>query len=227
MKQPDIKEIKAKAKAIIKGKMGEIWKPLAIIFGVSILGSFIINNFFTTTITCPDSILNISLSSGYICTKPTILGQIIDIIVSIVVILFGYGFVKYLLNFVRNKEYDIKNDLFYFFKNKLWLCILTSFLVGLFTSLWTILLIVPGIIAAIAYSLYMPLVVDGSEKALETIKKSKSLMKGHKWNYFVFLLSFIGWYLLTFITFGIAAIYLLPFLSTSQMLYYEEIKKMN
>ena len=52
------------------------------------------------------------------------------------------------------------------------------------------------------------------------------MMDGHKWEYFVFNLSFIGWYLLCGITFGIAAIWVVPYVTTANVMYYEKLKKL-
>ena len=59
---------------------------------------------------------------------------------------------------------------------------------------------------------------------MEVIKESKRMMDGYKWDYFVFGLSFIGWILLVVITFGIAAIYVMPYMTVAQAMYYDELK---
>ena len=51
-------------------------------------------------------------------------------------------------------------------------------------------------------------------------------MQGYKWDYFIFGLSFIGWILLIGFTFGIAMIWVMPFILIAQTLYYEELKKL-
>src|SRR3989344_3657325 len=58
-------------------------------------------------------------------------------------------------------------------------------LMGLFTILWTLLLIVPGIIAALSYSMTFFIIVDDpSIGAREAIRKSKKMMNGYKWKLF-------------------------------------------
>ena len=61
----------------------------------------------------------------------------------------------------------------------------------------------------------------------EAIKKSKEMMKGHKWELFVLLFSFFWWYLLCGITFGLAAIYVLPYINATMVNYYEKLKEEN
>lgn len=77
-----------------------------------------------------------------------------------------------------------------------------------YTLLWSVLLIVPGIIKFISYSMAYYILLDASEyTASEAIKKSQVLMKGHKLDLFLLSLSFIGWFILGviigFFTFGI------------------------
>ena len=58
----------------------------------------------------------------------------------------------------------------------------------------------------------------------EAIKKSKQMMKGHKWELFVLILSFFWWYVLCTITFGIAYIYVAPYINVTMTNFYEKIK---
>ncbi|KRM46457.1 hypothetical protein FC51_GL002033 [Lentilactobacillus parabuchneri DSM 5707 = NBRC 107865] len=98
----------------------------------------------------------------------------------------------------------------------------------IFVMLWMILLIVPGIIKAMAYSqsffIYRD-AVDCGEKIsyLDAITRSRKLMDGHKWEYFVMALSFIGWGLLVTVTLGIAAIWVQPYMALSFANYYREL----
>ena len=83
-----------------------------------------------------------------------------------------------------------------------------------------------------AYSMWKYIIVDLKEDnknitAMDVIRLSKKMTYGHKWNMFVFNLSFILWYLLCIITFGLASIYVVPYVSAANALYYEELKKLN
>ena len=98
------------------------------------------------------------------------------------------------------------------------------FLVNLFTSLWSLLFIIPGIIKSYSYSMALYIWTENKEMgALEAIRKSKEIMEGHKMDLFVLHLSFIGWYLLTCITFGIAAIYVVPYVDATMVNFYRSI----
>ena len=63
------------------------------------------------------------------------------------------------------------------------------------------------------------------ESAFKIIRASRQMMKGYKRKRFVLDLTFIGWYLLSAITFGIASIYVYPYVYTAQSLFYEAVLK--
>ena len=82
-----------------------------------------------------------------------------------------------------------------------------SIMIYIFTLLWSLLLIIPGIIKAYSYSMASYILADNTElTASEALTKSKEIMNGHKFELFVLQLSFFWWYLLGSITFGIAYI---------------------
>ena len=115
---------------------------------------------------------------------------------------------------------DVFNGFSYF-----WGAFKVSFFTTLFTFLWSILLIVPGIIKSFSYAMAMYIWSENKEMgALEAINKSKKMMDGHKMDYFVLGLSFIGWILLGCITLGIALIYVIPYMETTMANFYNSIK---
>ena len=213
-------KIKKEARELLKGNLWEVLKPIlviaAIVFVVGLVtggtGSGaefkVVNGTFTVTETNPN------LGAG-----------LFSLIVSLAMLPVEFGLLVYLVKFVRKEPYELK-DLFSQF-SKFWPIFALNFLVGLFAFLWSLLFIIPGIIAAISYSMAMLIMVDGEEDAMECIRKSKAMMKGYKWDYVVFQLSFILWHLLGMITFGLAYIYVGPYLSVAEILYYEDLKKVN
>lgn len=66
---------------------------------------------------------------------------------------------------------------------------------------------------------------DTYQGSLKAIQTSRELMKGHKWQYFILELSFIGWYFLVLITFGLASIYLTPYKNTAIATFYQTLTK--
>ncbi|MBA2878620.1 putative membrane protein [Anoxybacillus kamchatkensis] len=99
----------------------------------------------------------------------------------------------------------------------------TSLLFGLFVFLWSLLLIIPGIIKSLSYSQTFFLLKDHPEySALQAISESKKRMKGYKGKLFLLYLSFVGWGLLSILTFGIGFLWLVPYIYTSLAAFYDQ-----
>lgn len=111
------------------------------------------------------------------------------------------------------------------FKNSLF----TLFMVNIFTALWTILLIIPGIIKGYSYAMTPYILKDkfaagqADIGATEAITESRHLMDGHKMDLFVLDLSFIGWGLLGIITFGIGFIWIVPYYRQTKANFYRSL----
>ncbi len=95
----------------------------------------------------------------------------------------------------------------------------------LFYGLWSLLFVIPGIIAALRYSMAFFIIADDEDCGpLEAIGRSKVMMKGNKWKFFCLHWRFIGWYLLASLTGGIAYLWLIPYMQTSFAKFYEDVK---
>lgn len=106
-----------------------------------------------------------------------------------------------------------------------WSSFKVSFLSGLFTFLWSLLFVIPGIIKSISYSQAMYILAENKGKpALECINESKAMMDGHKADYFVLNLSFLGWAILGSFTLGILYIWLMPYMNATYINFYNAIK---
>ena len=100
------------------------------------------------------------------------------------------------------------------------------FLTTIFVMLWMILLIIPGIIASIAYSqVYFLLVDHPSLSPMDAIESSKVLMKGHKWQYFCLGFRLLGWVILSIFTLGIGLLWVVPYMQTAYAEFYLELRK--
>lgn len=220
----DRKEIKEKAKELIKGKKWQIWWPLLIISLVaSVLENLIGPNYSdldNLKITSFEQLSQLNLPA------PTPTQLILSLLVGIVIGIAGVAYNKYILKLVRGEEPEF-NDIIETIKER-WLSILlVELIVGVVVSVCAIFFVIPGIIMALAYAMTGYLVVDTDLEAMEVVKKSRAMMKGYKWNYFVFGLSFIGWILLVPFTLGILIIWLMPYMIVSMALYYENLKEIN
>jgi uncharacterized membrane protein len=101
---------------------------------------------------------------------------------------------------------------------------LLNLLMSIYIFLWALLLIIPGIIAALRYSqAYYILKDNPGISAMEAINRSKEMMDGHKGRLFVLTLSFIGWFLLSCITFGIGFLWLAPYFYTATGHFYNDL----
>lgn len=107
-----------------------------------------------------------------------------------------------------------------------WLFI--GILVSIFTFLWSLLLVVPGIIKAYSYSqaffLYRDAVDKGEQLSpLQAITKSREMMNGNKSFLFIMDLSFIGWFFLSFITFGLAGLFVQPYYDMARAKFFNQL----
>ncbi len=90
--------------------------------------------------------------------------------------------------------------------------------------LWSILLIVPGIIAALSYWQWNYIIADNkSIGPMEAMRKSKAIMNGHRWKLFCLFLRFIGWFLLCILTLGIGFLWFRPYVTVSCARFYDDI----
>lgn len=110
---------------------------------------------------------------------------------------------------------------------------LLTFLLIIFTSLWTLLIIIPGIIKGLSYSqsyfIYYDTWTQTGEKPklLDTITASRKLMNGYKLDFFSLKLSFIGWHILALLTLGIGYLWLNPYISATEAVFYDKLTKTN
>lgn len=133
------------------------------------------------------------------------------------------GFCRFWLKAQDGEEPAFK-DLFSRF-NRFGDGFLLNLLMGLYIVLWMLLFIIPGIIASYSYSMAHYIMEENPEmKASEAIRASKELMRGHKAELFVLNLSFIGWMLLSILTFGIGFLWLNPYMEAAHAAFYRSLQ---
>ena len=129
------------------------------------------------------------------------------------------GYCRFLLNLYDGKEAKL-DDLFAE-RDRFTDGFCLDLLMGLFVFLWTLLFIVPGIIAAIRYSMAPFIMYEHpGMTASEAIDASKELMEGHKMDLFILDLTFIGWDILAALSLGIGHLWLNPYRSMTRACYY-------
>jgi uncharacterized membrane protein len=95
----------------------------------------------------------------------------------------------------------------------------------IFVFLWMLLFIVPGIVAALAYSMTWFILADDPKVGpLEAIRRSRDMMRGYKWKLFCLSCRFIGWWLLCILTLGIGMLWLWPYYMASLARFYDDIQ---
>ena len=95
-----------------------------------------------------------------------------------------------------------------------------------FTILWLLLLIIPGIVAAISYSMTYFIMVDDKEiDAMSAIDKSKVMMDGYKMKYFRLILYYLGFSVLCIFTLGIGFLWLFPYIQVTNAKFYDDVKR--
>ena len=209
-------KIKEAAKEKIRGNKWNIIWPALIISVVSGLLERLVGG--TPTFTTD--------ANGYMVMEPMSAKVMVAIyIIGLLVGIVTACYKKYILNFVRNGKFDT-NDIINCVKEKWVDLLIASILVYVIVFLCTLLFVVPGIIMGFAYAMVTYIIIDSDTKGSDSLKKSREMMKGYKWNYFVFYLSFLGWILLTPFTLGILLIWLYPYMTVADAIYYDELKKL-
>jgi len=136
---------------------------------------------------------------------------------------FALGAAIFSLNLSRNKEARFE-QIFLGFRN-----FTTTFIAYLlllvYVLLWTLLLIVPGIIAALGYSLTFYIIADDPGiKPQDALWKSKNMMDGHKMKLFELCIRFLGLAILCILTLGIGFLWLIPYIHITMAKFYDDIK---
>jgi len=164
---------------------------------------------FSVIIMLPNMIPLVGSIGALIITGPMMLGQ-----------------VRYFIGLRRgfNPPLGVIFDGFKLFSSALVL----NLLMVLFILLWSLLLIIPGIIAALKFSQAFYIMNDNPGiKPMDALRQSKEMMYGYKGRLFMLYLSFIGWALLCVLTFGIGFLWLIPYIQLSAANFYEELRNIN
>jgi uncharacterized membrane protein len=133
------------------------------------------------------------------------------------------GFSRFSLNIAEGREAK-PDDIFYGFK-QYGRSLGAMMLMYLYIFLWALLLIIPGIIAALGYAMVPFLLADNESIGIEdALATSKKMMDGYKADLFFLQLSFIGWYLLCLLTVGIGYLWLMPWVHVSTAKFYLQVK---
>lgn len=207
-------ELKSAAKEQIKGNIGKYFLCSLIVM----IGYFLLVNLPIQAVTKK-------------MTRDILLGRSVSFLPFIFIIIFGFiiaapiqlSFVKLELGMTKNENIKV-SGLIEGYK-RTGACIALTLLIQIFVMLWSLLLLIPGIIKSLSYSMAFYVLADNPQmSAMEALNESKEIMKGHKWEFFVLNLSFILWILLGAITFGLGFIYVMPYMRATTANFYNSIK---
>lgn len=140
---------------------------------------------------------------------------------------FSYGMARATYYCATDRKWDIFH-VFRGFKEWFGPSALLGFLVNAFTTLWSLLLIVPGVIKSYAYSMSFYIAQEhGGEGngVIECMRSSKEMMNGYKKQLFLLDLSFVGWYLLGALCFGIGVFFVVPYHQVARASFYQALKE--
>jgi uncharacterized membrane protein len=164
---------------------------------------------------------------------PTFIGLAIALITFIAIVIFIKVIVGYVVEvggskyFIKNMEGDSSiNYLAYGFKSDRWLNIVkTMFIKSVFVLLWSLLLIIPGIIKWYSYRMVPYILADSPDiDSFEALEISKEMTGGYKGKMFFLDLSFIGWFILGGLFFGIGTVFVMPYYNGTQAEVYKYLK---
>ena len=150
----------------------------------------------------------------------------ISIVVSLVAVVLSAGYILYAMSVRKGLEtpYSTMFDGF-LFAGKI---ILLSIVQYIFIFLWSLLFIIPGIIAGYRYRFALYNLCENPEMGvMEALNMSKAQTRGHKWELFVLDLSWIGWNILCALTLGILSIWITPYIQQTDIGYFQAIKEMS
>ena len=150
----------------------------------------------------------------------------LSLVMTILLLPLIWGFYTMYLDHIRGEKVGLGNLFQGYSKEWFSKSLLTLLLMYVYILLWTLLLIIPGIIKARSYAMTPYVLRDNPNmKSNEAIEESMQLMSGHKAEFFLLGLSFIGWVLLSLLTLGIGFLWLIPYMQTAFAYFYEDLKK--
>ena len=226
----DNKVIKSNARDFIRGRLWMFWSVLLVVGIIESLANSLpqwifgdrLSNLFDIIAGNPDNIPKE--------ISPSVFGwyYVLNVLITIVLIPLNIGVAQNVLAWSRGEDVNKWKVLFggfnsakIFFK-QVGVVVLNTIL----CALWAILLVVPGIIKGLAYSMYPYVLRDEPDLSVwQTLKKSEAIMKGYKGKLFLMYLSFVGWFILGAFTFGILYIWLTPYIMTSTVKFYDDVRR--
>lgn len=226
----DNKVIKSNARDFIRGRLWMFWSVLLVVGIIESLANSLPQWIFGDRLSNLSDIIAGNPDNIPKEISPSVFGwyYVLNVLITIVLIPLNIGVAQNVLAWSRGEDVNKWKVLFggfnsakIFFK-QVGVVVLNTIL----CALWAILLVVPGIIKGLAYSMYPYVLRDEPDLSVwQTLKKSEAIMKGYKGKLFLMYLSFVGWFILGAFTFGILYIWLTPYIMTSTVKFYDDVRR--
>lgn len=226
----DNKVIKSNARDFIRGRLWLFWSVLLVVGIIESLANSLPQWIFGDRLSNISDLITGNPDNIPKEISPSVFGwyYALNVLIMIVLIPLNIGVAQNVLAWSRGEDVNKWKVLFggfnsakIFFK-QVGVVVLSTIL----CALWAILLIVPGIIKGLAYSMYPYVLRDEPDLSVwQTLKKSEAIMKGYKGKLFLMYLSFVGWFILGAFTFGILYIWLTPYIMTSTVKFYDDVRR--
>ena len=196
------------------------WHAVLVAFVYTLLngGAFVASRPYNTTTTTTDS--SFSYNASYSLANDPTLQWITGLAIGVILIAFavGFAFAIFVINpinvgvhtfFLRNSSGEAEGfHLGDGFKYNYLNVVKTMFFMNLWIILWSFLFYIPGVIKAYSYRLVPYILAENPDiDTNEALMRSEQLMRGNKWETFIYDLSFIGWYILSIFTCGILPVF--------------------
>lgn len=215
----DRKQLKESAKDILGHELfGSRWLKMLLVW--------LIYDLIVGAVSGSGARSSIDTTNGAIVAGVAVITSLLAIAALIVTGPLEYGMIRITTKCAReNKEAEF-DEFLVGFKECMSDAIILNVLTKIFIFLWTLLLIIPGIIKSYAYSMAIYIQQDQKNKDWRyCLDKSKEMTNGHKWELFVLDLSFIGWFIVGLLCFGIGLLWVIPYYQVTKANFYLELKK--
>ena len=136
-----------------------------------------------------------------------------------------YGMAFIFLKQARDHQSVQLGDMFRGFQDDFGGTFLIGLMTSLFTFLWSLLFVIPGIVKMYAYSMAYYIKLDHPDYGWKAcIDESRRLMDGHKWEKFVLDLSFLGWIIVGSLCLGVGTLWVTPYMEAANAQFYEYVR---
>lgn len=216
-------QLKAEAKSITKGAAVSAYVFTLIYLVITFVLNMILEFATGSTAAELSTVLEMEIPFPTLGLPPLMV-TFLSILISLVTVVLSAGYLLYNMGVRKGRTmpYATMFDGFTFVGK----IIILEILVFVYVFLWSLLFLIPGIIAGYRYRFALYNLCENPQiSPSEALRMSKAQTRGHKWELFVLDLSFLGWNILCGLTLGILSIWIMPYIQQTDIGYFEACKK--